>query len=152
MAFLKERPWALGANYHEGALVANYPLDGYNTSATGTWTQGDYAAAPDDASFVRLAKLYAAASPAMATSNQFTDGVTNGAQWYAIYGGMQDWDYIANGGMHLTLEVSNKKSPTKSKIGALWAGNRESMIKLAYAPLDGEGVEGGGRGVFSRGA
>lgn len=86
MAFLQSRPWALGANFHEGALVANIPWDGYDTTgASGPYRRGDYAACPDDATYVYLAKAYAANSPPLAASRYFKDGVTNGAKWWALF-------------------------------------------------------------------
>lgn len=64
-------------------MVANYPYDGSTDRAT------HYAACPDDATFVYLAELYALKHATMHKSAQFKHGITNGAQWYPVYGGMQ---------------------------------------------------------------
>ena len=58
----------------------------------------------------------------------FTNGITNGAevrlphssllprsgcisnnahQWYVLYGGMQDWNYVARGTFEVTVELSS---------------------------------------------
>jgi Zinc carboxypeptidase len=63
--------------------VANYPYDGSLDRRT------HYAACPDDATFVFLARTYAAHHASMHNSTEFKDGITNGAQWYPVYGGMQ---------------------------------------------------------------
>ena len=51
---------------HEGALVANYPFDGYVDGSTAI--KGVKRPTPDDATFVYLAKLYAALHKTMASS------------------------------------------------------------------------------------
>ena len=64
-------------------MVANYPWDGSPGMRT------VYAASPDDATFRHLAKAYAANHGSMGASHEFADGITNGAQWYPLQGGMQ---------------------------------------------------------------
>lgn len=67
----------------QGAVVANYPWDNSNDP------NSTYSACPDDATFRYLAKVYADAHADMHLSEEFAEGITNGAQWYPISGGMQ---------------------------------------------------------------
>lgn len=67
----------------QGAVVANYPWDGM------TEPNSTYSASPDDATFRHLARVYADAHTEMHDSTEFAGGITNGAQWYPISGGMQ---------------------------------------------------------------
>ena len=74
----------LGAPCMQGALVANYPWDGSEDRGT------HYEACPDDAAYVHLARLYAGAHAKMAApGGEFPQGITNGAAWYPLWGGMQ---------------------------------------------------------------
>lgn len=52
----------------------------------------------------------------MSLSEEFPGGITNGASWYPIYGGMQDWNYIHAGCFELTLEISDNKWPNASEV------------------------------------
>ena len=73
-----------GSGCHvQGAVVANYPWDGL------TDPNNTYSASPDDATFRYLAKIYADAHTTMHDSKEFAEGITNGAHWYPISGGMQ---------------------------------------------------------------
>jgi subtilisin-like proprotein convertase family protein len=127
----------LSANMHGGALVANYPYDGTASGAS------VYSLAPDDALWESLARTYADRNLPMKGSNSdasFMNGVCNGADWYHISGGMQDWNYVWRGGKELTLEISNSKWPAGSQLPQFWEDNREAM--LTYLERAREGLHG----------
>ena len=68
----------------QGALVANYPWDGSDDRGA------HYSRCPDDAAYAHLAAVYAGAHAKMRVDNrEFAQGVTNGAAWYPLWGGMQ---------------------------------------------------------------
>ena len=47
---------------------------------------------------------------------KFRNGVTNGASWYPITGGMKDFSYQYTGTMEVVVEVSDCKYPHRSKV------------------------------------
>ncbi|KAJ8537963.1 hypothetical protein K7X08_014503 [Anisodus acutangulus] len=67
----------------------------------------------------------------MSLSEEFPGGITNGAYWYPIYGGMQDWNYLHAGCFELTLEISDDKWPNASELPTLFEYNKMSMLDLA---------------------
>ncbi|GAB2287250.1 hypothetical protein Dimus_021634, partial [Dionaea muscipula] len=95
----------------------------------------NYFACPDDETFRYLASVYSLSHHNMSLSKEFPGGITNGASWYPIYGGMQDWNYIHCGCFELTLEISDNKWPNATELPTLWGYNRMSMLKLASAVL-----------------
>jgi subtilisin-like proprotein convertase family protein len=135
-----DRRSVLSANFHGGTVVANYPFDG---TASGLSV---YSRSPDDAVFISLARTYADANPEMYASNSdpsYDRGICNGSDWYVVYGGMQDWNYVWRGGKELTLEISGPKWPAASTLAGYWANNQESM--LSYL----ERVHAGVRGIVT---
>jgi hypothetical protein len=58
----------------------------------------------------------------------FLHGITNGAAWYVITGGLQDWVYDQTDCIDVTIEVSNTKWPPASQLATFWNENRESMM------------------------
>lgn len=127
----------LSANLHGGSLVANYPYDGTASGAS------VYSLAPDDALWESVARTYADRNLPMKASNSdasFINGVCNGADWYNINGGMQDWNYVWRGGKELTLELSTVKWPSGSQLPQFWEDNREAM--LSYLERAREGLSG----------
>lgn len=137
MTWAAGRNIALSANFHGGALVANYPFDGNPSGAS------VYTATPDDDLFLSLARTYADANPALASSNghpSYDHGVCNGADWYAINGGLQDWSWIWRGDANLTLEISQIKWPSATTLPGYWDDNLESM--LAYIERVRDGARG----------
>lgn len=124
----------LSANFHGGALVVNYPYD----SAADPWAA--YAATPDDQLFIASSLVYSQLNGPMFSNPVFPQGITNGVEWYAVTGGMQDWNYEWQGCNDVTIELSNTKWPAFSTIPGFWADNRASM--LAYLELGFRGVRG----------
>ncbi|PIA47850.1 hypothetical protein AQUCO_01400443v1 [Aquilegia coerulea] len=135
MSWLKERRFTASASLHGGALVANYPWDGSEDK------RKTYTTCPDDKTFRYMASVYSHAHYNMSLSDEFQDGITNGAAWYPIYGGMQDWNYIYGGCFELTLEISDDKWPNAKELPTIWEYNRLSMLNLV-ASLVKTGVHG----------
>ncbi|MBC8197018.1 MAG: DUF2817 domain-containing protein [Candidatus Marinimicrobia bacterium] len=132
MEWTWEHNFILSANMHGGALVANYPFDGPYS--------GNYSASPDDELFIELATTYSNNHSEMYQSNSFSNGITNGSQWYAIFGGMQDWNYIWEKDFDITLEQSEDKWPNSSELPQFWEDNKESL--LTYIEQIFKGVYG----------
>jgi len=123
----------LSANFHGGTLVANYPWDG-NYSG-----QNVYTASPEDAHFIQLALAYSSHNSPM-YNGPFPQGITNGCDWYVIYGGMQDWNYVWQGDKEITMEISTPFWPDESTLPGYWEDNRESM--LSYMEEIHHGIKG----------
>lgn len=58
----------------------------------------------------------------------FHTGITNGAKWYTVTGGMQDWNYLRAGCMELTLELGCVKYPNATDLRQYWLDNRDALI------------------------
>ncbi|MCP9265496.1 Carboxypeptidase E [Dirofilaria immitis] len=115
-------PFVLSANIHEGDLVANYPFDSARIP-----NSNEYSISPDDQTFRYLAESYAS-------------GITNGAKWYSVSGGMQDFNYLATNAFEITLELSCEKFPDSSLLPKLWEDNKEALIdfiKKAHIGIKG---------------
>jgi carboxypeptidase D len=137
MLWAADHVTTLSGTFHGGALVVNYPRDG-NPAGSSV-----YSASADDSILLSLARTYADANPPLSQSNghpAWNNGVTNGADWYAINGGKQDWHYVWRGDFDMTLEISEIKWPDASTLPGFWDDNRESM--LAYLERVHEGAQG----------
>ncbi|XP_014662408.1 PREDICTED: carboxypeptidase D-like [Priapulus caudatus] len=150
MAWMQERQFVLSANFHGGALVANYPYDnlprGVKRKRLRTGASM-YNTSPDDDVFRFLAMTYSYSHPTMHNShkcdNSFTDfeyGITNGADWYTVKGGMQDFNYIEASCMETTLEISCCKYPSERHLPDYWQANRRPL--LSYLRMANMGVRG----------
>lgn len=140
MKWSKETPFALGANLHGGSLVVNYPYDGNKQQENGI-----YEAAPDDGLFVHLSRVYSTNHPTMSKgehcfdicgndregllNERFRDGITNGASWYVLYGGIQDWVYLNTNCLSITVELGCMKFPNANDMHKYWSDNKKSLIK-----------------------
>ncbi|KAK0056409.1 carboxypeptidase D [Biomphalaria pfeifferi] len=134
--------FVLSANLHGGSLVANYPYDDHQYKDI---SAGVYSASPDDATFKALAKSYSYSHPTMHYGRQcngdnFPDGITNGADWYTVAGGMQDFNYLKSNTFEITLEVSCCKYPNKNQLPNFWKENKEALLN--YMEQTHIGVKG----------
>lgn len=124
MNWSASRNFILSANFHGGALVGNYPWDNNCTGGS------VYAPTPEDELFVWITRRYVEANPRMRVNTEFMypdTGCTNGADWYEVSGGMQDWNYVWMGDRDVTFELDNTKWPAESRLEALWQENRYAM-------------------------
>ncbi len=121
----------LSANFHTGAVVVNYPYDNNEDHAN------VYTATPDDDIVRDLSLDYSEDNSPMYNSSSFPQGITNGADWYTISGGMQDWNYTWEGDIEVTVELNDDKWPPESELPRLWDENRESMLSYLERALTG---------------
>ncbi|XP_023290053.1 carboxypeptidase D isoform X2 [Orussus abietinus] len=128
MTWIASEPFVLSGNLHGGAVVASYPYDSGISDVCCIESKS-----PDDRLFRHLAHSYADNNPEMKKGNtcppdDFPGGVTNGAYWYEIQGGMQDFNYFHSNAFEVTLELSCCKYPSASKMPEFWQLNKESLI------------------------
>jgi len=133
MRWIKRNPFVLSANLHGGAVVASYPFDD-----SARHRSGFYSKSPDDEFFKFVAKKYADNHRVMRTGNgcngdTFPGGITNGAKWYDVPGGMQDYNYVHSNCFEITLELSCCKHPPASTLLQEWMKNKESLLQYMEA-------------------
>ncbi|XP_030378387.1 carboxypeptidase D isoform X2 [Scaptodrosophila lebanonensis] len=138
-------PFVLSANLHGGSLVANYPFDDNENDFNDPYSRLRDATVghklnptEDQELFKHLAMVYSEAHPTMHLGNPcelfqneiFKDGITNGAQWYSVTGGMQDWNYVRAGCLELTIEMGCDKFPKAADLPKYWHDHREPLLKF----------------------
>ncbi|OAD62352.1 Carboxypeptidase D [Eufriesea mexicana] len=144
MNWISNIPFVLSANFHGGTLVANYPYDNEPKYASNMENLS-----PDDKVFKALALAYSNAHPFMhlgkpcpsfsngrlnvvqnALEKSFPNGITNGAAWYSVSGGMQDYNYVYSNDFEITIEVGCTKFPNVTELPDYWLQNREPLLRL----------------------
>ncbi|KAG9338354.1 hypothetical protein JZ751_025913, partial [Albula glossodonta] len=140
--WMKNYNFVLSANLHGGAVVANYPFDKSRDARIRGKTS--YSATPDDKIFKKLAKTYSYAHSWMHKGwncgDFFDEGITNGASWYSLSKGMQDFNYLYTNCFEITLELSCDKFPPASALQKEWMGNREALV--SYLEQVHHGIKG----------
>ena len=128
MDLAQEHLFTMGANYHGGAEVMNYPWDTYQPVH------------PDDAwwqyvslEYVRLARQVYSSYMSDTESN----GITNGYAWYTITGSRQDYMNYYGQCREITIECSTTKTPSASQLPNFWNYNHNSMLALIEQCLNG---------------
>ena len=130
MRWILDNPFVLSINFHGGAVVSNYPFDDSQAST------GIISPTPDNDLFKHLATVYASNHEDMfqgvglCRQDNFTNGITNGAEWYVVKGGMQDFNYLFTNCFELTVELSCCKYPQSSSLQTEWRKNVKSLVKF----------------------
>ncbi|UXI14639.1 Mg2+ and Co2+ transporter [Sarcoptes scabiei] len=134
VVWLLSNPFVLSANLHGGALVANYPYD-----ETSDGSLSSYTPSADDKVFRHLARVYATNHKTMGKGVKCDNGdedfgrqggITNGAAWYSVAGGMQDFNYLASNTFEITLELGCNKYPPAERLEEEWENNRNALIEF----------------------
>ena len=128
MAMGDENLFTMSANYHGGAEVMNYPWDAvYDDHADKNWYE--YVCTQ----YVQVARQ----TYSSYMSDTYSDGVTNGAEWYIITGSRQDYMNAYAQCREVTVECSTTKTPSASSLPSFWNYNRNSMLAFMEQCLKG---------------
>lgn len=144
MNFEQTRNFVLAANYHGGTEVFNFPWDTSYTPGTGNFSYH-----PHDNYFKYVSQEYASLCQtadgnlnymdAVYNSGQFP-GTTNGAAWYSVYGGRQDYNNFFNHSKESTVEISDAKTPSAANLPFFWDRNRQALLN--YVKQASYGLQG----------
>jgi len=119
MTYLQQHRFTMSANIHSGAEVVNYPWD---------HTLELHA---DDAWYRLISHEYADEAMAVDPDYMFgwpDNGITNGATWYPVQTGRQDYVNWYLEGREVTLELSNEKLLSSDYLDQFWNKNKRSLL------------------------
>ena len=154
MKWILIRPFVLSISFHGGALGSFYPYD------DGPDAKNSISKTPDNMLLETIARQYASDHQEMHKGNacpnskyQFPDGVSNGAEWYALSGSMTDFNYIFSNCFELTVELSCCKFPEDNQLELEWQKNKKSLINfLKNAHIGVKGIVQSSKGKRISGA
>ena len=135
LTFEATRNFVLAANYHGGAEVVNFPWDTSN-SATGASAVSIH---PHDSYFRFVSQEYAQLCQTADGDLNYMDdvygtgqfpGTTNGAIWYTVKGGRQDYNNFFNHNKEVTIEISVLKTPLASNLLFHWDRNKQALLNF----------------------
>ena len=134
MDLAQEHLFTMSANYHGGAEVLNYPWDTYQPRhADNDWWKlvcHEYADLCHEWDYNYMNMPHQNAE----------NGIINGYVWYTITGSRQDYmNYYAQC-REVTIECSNDKTPSASRLPNFWDYNHNSM--LTFIEQATKGVQG----------
>ena len=158
MTWMKQYPFVLSANLHGGSLVANYPYDDtfsgqidYAPSEDNavfrelalTYSKVNLRVCEDVTIIVRITYINLRClyhfqahktmwqgypCPRIFPDERFPEGITNGARWYVVNGGMQDWNYLNTNCFEITIELGCVKFPFEDQLPRIWDENKDALI------------------------
>lgn len=125
MTLAENNHFVLSANFHGGTEVVNYPFDNtYTNHADDDWfflVSKEYAVnCQNDGPSGYMDATYA---------NSQWPGVTEGADWYQVFGGRQDFMNFYHQCKEITIELSNTKLIPSNQLVNHWNYNREALIE-----------------------
>ncbi|GBM94879.1 Carboxypeptidase M [Araneus ventricosus] len=137
MDWIRQKQFVLSGNFHGGALVASYPFDNIPANSPKNFRKfGSPSVTPDDDVFRHLAETYSFNHKTMYLDHScrdgsppFPNGTTNGAAWYSLIGGMQDYNYVWGSCMEITLEISCCKYPKSFQLPQFWSDNQKAILQ-----------------------
>lgn len=119
MKFIREHDFVISANFHSGVEVVNYPWDRWSRlHADNTW-------------FNNISRKYADTVHLYAPVGYMdfrNNGITNGYQWYSVYGGRQDYVTWERQGREVTIEIHDTYVTPASQLNSLWQYNWRSLL------------------------
>ncbi|XP_072123547.1 carboxypeptidase M-like [Mobula birostris] len=127
MNWILNETFVLSLSLHGGAVVVSYPYDSF--------IEGN-SICPDNDVFVYLAKNFSYNHAGMyfgdecAYTQFFKDGITIGAEWYSLEGGMQDFNYVQAQCFELTVEMSCCMNPPPNTLKDFWNDNKISLVNF----------------------
>lgn len=130
MQFASDHHFTMGANFHGGAELVNYPWD--------TWQKRH----ADDNWWQYVSYQYADTVHAHSDGYFYGegDGVTNGYDWYTISGGRQDYMTYFHRGRECTIELSEEYIYPPAQLPNLWEQNYRSLLN--YMQQSAFGISG----------
>ena len=128
MKFEESKDLVLAANFHGGIELVNYPYDNtYSLHAEQDYYE--YISVE----YATNAQTNSPGDPSYMTDDPdsgfiTSPGVTNGAAWYVVYGGRQDYMNYYRHSKEVTIELSGTKWVSASQLPNLWDYNKQALL------------------------
>ena len=142
--FEATRHFVLGANYHGGTEVVNFPWDTSTNPGS-----ANFSIHPHNNYFKYISQEYASLCQAANGTTGYMDtvynsgqfpGTTNGAAWYSVFGGRQDWNNFYNHNKEMTIEISDNKTVSAATLPSYFTRNRQALLN--YVKQASYGLQG----------
>lgn len=127
MRLAENYQFTISANYHGGAELINYPWD------------NDLVRHVDDEWWLMVSRQYVDLVHGKDSDYMIDrdNGVTNGADWYKVYGGRQDYMNYYQQCREMTVECSMIKCPPDNELPLYWEYNRDAIFAFVNQALNG---------------
>jgi Zinc carboxypeptidase/Secretion system C-terminal sorting domain/Carboxypeptidase regulatory-like domain/Ig-like domain CHU_C associated len=128
MKFEESKSIVLAANFHGGTELVNYAYDNtYSLHADQDFYENI------SVEFATNAQTNSPGDPTYMTIDEDagtfpSPGVTNGAAWYVVYGGRQDYMNYYRHAKEVTIELSDTKWISGAQLPNLWNYNKQALL------------------------